>query len=224
MSTREKILATLLIILFVCLVVWVVRTTPKTPPPQEKIEPPTVMEYEGNTIIEEQDGRIIWELTCDKMRVDTITQNIELDGVKAKFYQRDPEKPDDKDAEKIWELTAAQGIYFQTQKNIHVEGDVKVINSDGAELVSEKIDWFGEQEMLVAEGNVIVTNDDGAKLWADTVNWFTAQEKIVATGNVKFAKDDMRAFGDMAYSNNGFKHFGLWGHAKILKGVTGDET
>ena len=227
MSTREKILATLLIILFVCLVVWVVRTTPNSPPPQEKIEPPTVMEYEGNTIIEEHDGQIVWELTCDKMRVDTLTQNIELDGVKGKFYQRDKKVDEtgaEKVEEKIWELNAAQGIYFQLQKNIHVEGDVKVINSDGAELVSEKIDWFGEQEMLVAEGNVIVTNSDGAKLWSNTVNWFTAQEKIVATGNVKLAKDDMRAFGDMAYSDNGFKHFGLWGHAKILKGVKDDET
>lgn len=215
MSIREKILASALVIFFVCLVVWVVRTTPKTPPPQEKIAPPTVMEYEGNTIIEEHDGKIIWELTCEKMRVDTLTQNIELDGVQCKFYQRDEEKGE----EKIWELTAAKGLYFQTQKNIHVEGDVKIINSDGAELVSEKIDWFGEQEMLVASNNVIVTNSDGAKLWSDTVNWFTAEDKVVATGNVKIVKDDMRAFGDMAYSNNNFKHFGIWGHAKLLKGV-----
>lgn len=220
MSTREKILATTLVIFFVCLVVWVVRTTPKTPPPQEKIEPPTVMEYEGNTIVEEHDGKIIWELTCSKMRIDTITQNIELDDVQCKFYQRDEEK----DEEKIWELTAAKGIYFQTQKNIHVEGDVKVTNSDGAELVSGMIDWLGEQEMLIASNNVVVTNSDGAKLWSDTLNWFTAEDKVVATGNVKISKDDMRAFGDMAYANNDFKHFGIWGHAKLLKGVKDDET
>ena len=218
MSTREKILAVTLGIFFVCLVVWVIRTTPTTPPPQEKIEPPTVMEYEGNTITEEQDGRIIWELTCDKMRVDTITQNIELDGVLCKFHQRDEQTHD----EKIWELTAVKGVYFQLQKNIHVEGDVKVTNSDGAELVSREINWFGEQEVLAAEGEVVLTNSDGAKLWSENLNWFTKEDKVIATGDVKISKDDMRAFGDMAYSDNNFKHFGLWGHAKILKGVQDD--
>ena len=184
MSTREKILATLLVIFFVCLIVWAVRTTPKTPPPQEKIEPPTAMEYEGNTIIEEKDGVIIWELTCEKMRIDTITQNIELDGFTGKFFQHDENKS--------WELKAAKGVYYQIARVIHVEGDVVLTNSDGAKLESDRVDWFGEEE------------------------------KIIATGNVKLVKDDMRAFGDMAYSNNAFKHFGLWGNAKILKGVKDD--
>ena len=67
MSTREKILAATVVIFFVCVIVWAVRTTPPTPPPMEKVEPPTVMEYEGNTLVEEKDGRIIWELTCDKL-------------------------------------------------------------------------------------------------------------------------------------------------------------
>ena len=186
MSTREKILATTLIIFFVCLVVWVVRTTPKTPPPQEKIDPPTVMEYEGNTITEEKDGVIIWELTCEKMRIDTLTQNIELDGLTGKFFQHDEDKS--------WTLTAKKGIYYQALKAIHVEGDVVVTNSDSAELKSDQLDWFADEE------------------------------KIVANGNVKLSKDDLRAYGDMAYSSNAFKHFGLWGNAKILKGVTDEPT
>ena len=188
MSTREKILAATIGLFFVCLVVWVVRTTPSAPPPIKKIEPPTVMEYEGNTIIEEKDGQIIWELTCEKLRLDTLTQNIELDGITGKFYQRD-----ENEDEKTWELTAVKGIYYQADKSIHVEGEVKVTNSDGAELLSDKLDWFAEQEM------------------------------IVATGNVKISKDDMRAFGDMAYSKTALKQFGLMGNAKILKGVKDEE-
>lgn len=187
MSTREKILTATIGLFFVCLVVWVVRTTPSAPPPIKKIEPPTVMEYEGNTIIEEKDGQIIWELTCEKLRLDTLTQNIELDGITGKFYQRE-----ENEDEKTWELTAAKGIYYQADKSIHVEGEVKVTNSDGAELLSDKLDWFAEQEM------------------------------IVATGNVKISKDDMRAFGDMAYSKTALKQFGLMGNAKILKGVKDD--
>lgn len=187
MSTREKILAATIVIFFVCLVTWVVRTTPTSPPPMEKIAPPTVMEYEGNTIVEEKDGQIVWELTCDKLKVDSFTQNIELDSVSAKFYQRS------NDEEKTWELTAAKGVYYQVNKVIHVEGDVKVTNSDGAELTSDILDWFADQEMLIANGNV------------------------------KISKEDMRAFGDMAYSQTALSKFGLMGNAKIIKGVKEDE-
>lgn len=242
MSTRNKILIAIVVIFFVCVVVWVVQTTPTTPLPIQKFEPPTVIEYEGNTITEEQDGKIIWELTCDKMRIDTITQNVEIDGVKGKFYQHD-------DKETVWELTAATGIYYQTQKNILVKGDVVVTNSngakllsdelewlsdqelitatgnvdatnsEGAQLLSDKLEWFASQELVSASGNVKVKNSDGAKLKGDKVEWFTEEKKIIATGDVRISKDDMRGFGDLAYADNDYKHFGLLGHAKVLKGV-----
>ena len=231
-------------IFFVCLVVWVVRTTPKAPPPIEKVEPPTVMEYEGNTITEERDGKIIWELTCDKLRVDSLTQDMELTNVRGKYY----------DEEKVWNLTAARGIYDQTEKIIYVEGDVLIKNNvdaselrsedlawlsveellvaqgevsvtkdDGAKLFSDKIEWFSHEDKIVATGKVRVLNTDGAKLSGDKIEWLSAEDKLIAEGNVKISKDDMRAFGDLAYAENDFKKFGLLGNAKIFKGVKDDE-
>lgn len=217
MSTRNKILAALVVIFFVCVVVWAIRTTPTEPLPIEKVEPPTVIEYEGNTIVEEQDGKIIWELTCDKMRIDTITQNIELDGVKGKFYQYKDE------GETIWELTAKTGVYYQISRNIMVEGEVDITNSEDSQLLTDKLEWFAEQGLLSAAGDVKVKNKDGAKLRSDKVEWFTGEDKIIATGGVRISKEDMRGFGDLAYADNEFKHFGLLGHARVLKGVKDEE-
>ncbi len=216
MSTRNKILAGLIVIFFVCLVVWVVKTTPTTPPPQEKIEPPTVMEYEGNTIVEEKDGIIFWELTCDKMLVDTITQNMELIGVRGKFYQHD-----EKDT--VWNLTGARGVYYQNDKMVFVEGDVIVTNSEEAELHGDKLEWFSEEEKLIATGNVKIKNSDGAKLASDKVDWFVKEEKVTATGNVKVSREDMRGYGDFAIAMENFKKFGIMGHAKVLNGVSEDD-
>ena len=243
MSTREKFLAGVVVIFFVCLVVWVVRTTPTAPPPIEKVAPPTVMEYEGNTLTEEKDGKILWELTCDKMRVDSLTQDMELINVRGKFY----------DDEDVWDLTAKRAIYDRTENIIYVEGEVVVTNSDNEKLLSDELIWYTEEEMLTASGNVSVTKDDGselksdeltwlaaketlmatgkvrvkdndgAKLASDKLEWFTAEEKVIATGNVRISNEDMRAFGDLAYSENNFKNFGLLGHARILKGVKDDE-
>lgn len=241
MSTREKLLAATVLIFFVCVVVWAVQTTPSEPPPIEKVDPPTVVEYEGNTIVEEKDGQIIWELTCSKMTIDSTTQNIELNDLIWKFHQ--PE------LERVWELKAAKGIFYKKDENMHVEGDVILTNTDGAKMVGDNLDWFGyqklltatgniivtkadgaeligdkvswliEEEQVMAEGNIVVTNTDGAKLWSDKINWLVKEEKITAEGNVRIHKDDVRAFGDFAYADNDFKHFGLMGNAKILKGV-----
>ena len=215
MSTREKIFSAVVVIFFVCVVVWAVRTAPPTPPdPPEKIDPPTVMEYEGNTITEEVDGVVIWELTCTKMRVDSVTQLVELDGVIAKFYQQEKDK--------VWQLTADKGIYDQIGKLIHVEGNVVVTEEKDNEwqLTADKGVYSPENKLVHAEGQVVVINSDGAKLTAQVLDWFGEQAMLVATGEVKIRKDDVRAFGDLAYSNNGFKHFGLMGHAKLQKGVT----
>ena len=217
MSTRGKILAATVIIFIVCVVVWAIRTTPSAPPPIEKVDPPKLMEYEGNTIVEEKDGLVIWELTCSKMRIDSITQIFEMDDVVWKFHQRDEDK------EKIWELKAKKGTYYQIEKFIHAEGDVSVTNTDEDELLCDHLEWHIEKEILTASDNIKVTAHDGAKLLSDKLDWIVAENKIIATGNVKISKDDMRAFGDMAYADNDFTHFGLMGNAKVLKGIKDSE-
>ena len=184
MDKRLKILTAVGLVLFVCLVIWTIRTTPKAPEPTEKIEPPKVMEYEGNTIVEEKDGVKIWELTSEKVRVDTTTQIAEFDKVSGKFYQEDG---------KVLELTANNGTYDQKSKDVHVEGDVIVLDGDGGKLTTKNLDWNGKEEILIA-------NED-----------------------VKILKDDMQAFGDRAESKDGFKHFFLKGHARVLKGVKNSE-
>ena len=215
MSTRNKILAGLLVLSIVCLVVWVVKTTPNAPLPRNKIDPPTVMEYAGNTITEEKDGVIIWEMTCKRMLIDTITQNMELIGVTGKFYQRDEKNT-------VWNLKAEHGIYYQTQDAIYVEGNVTVTNTNGAELLCDKLEWFDNDGKLIANGNVKVDDGDGTKIAADKIDWFTNNDDLIATGNVKISHEDMRGYGDLAYAREDFKKFGLIGNAKVLKGVKDD--
>ena len=183
MDNKIKILIGVLAVLFVCLVTWVVRTTPTEPPPIENIEPPTVMEYEGNTLTEEKDGVKIWELTSEKIRIDVNTHLAEFDEVHGKFFQADG---------KVLELTAKKGHYDQDSKNVHVEGDVVVLDGEGGKLTGNNLDWL------------------------------SAEEKIVATDEVKISKDDMRAFADRAESMNGFQKFYLKGNARVLKGVKED--
>ena len=185
MDKKIKILIATGISLFICLVIWVIQTTPKAPPPVDKIEAPTTMEYEGNTIVEEKDGARVWEITSQKVRIDSTTQIAEFDNITGKFYQEDGN---------VLELTANNGTYNQQTKDVHIEGEVKVLDGNGNTLTSKKLDWNGNEELLVAEEDVRIT------------------------------KEDMQAFGDRAESKDGFKHFFLKGHARILKNIKDDKT
>ena len=101
----------------------------------------------------------------------------------------------------------------------------KVFKAKSTSLISFSFsDADRTEEIIYVEGNVVVTNSEGSKLLSEELIWFSSEEKITATGNVKISKDDMRAFGDFAYADNNFKHFGLMGNAKILKGVKEGET
>ena len=184
MDKKIKILVGVGIIFFVCLVTWVIRTTPKAPPQKEKIDPPTVMEYEGNTITEEKDGVKLWEMTADKIKIDSVTQLAEFDKVDGKFYQDDG---------KTLKVTANKGVYNQQTRDVHLEGEVVLIDSDGAKLTGKKLDWDSKQET------------------------------ITATEDVKLFREDVRATGDFASSNDGFKHFFMKGNVRILKGVKDDD-
>lgn len=184
MDKKIKVLIGIGIIFFICLVTWVIRTTPNAPPQKEKIDPPTVMEYEGNTITEEKNGVKLWEMSADKIKIDSVTQLAEFDKVDGKFYQSDG---------KVLKLTANKGVYNQQTRDVHIEGEVVVIDSDGAKLTSKNLDWNNNEESLTA------------------------------TEDVKLFREDIRAFGDLASSNDGFKHFFMKGNVKILKGVKNDD-
>lgn len=151
MEKKYKILIVIGLGFFFGVVAWAIVTTPDAPPPSEKFEPPTKMIYESNVITEEKNGVKIMELISGKMLVDAITQNVEIEDVKCKFYQEDGN---------FIELTAKNGNYNKQNGIIHVEGDVKVTDSKGATLFSGKLDWNNETEILTATENVKISKED----------------------------------------------------------------
>lgn len=184
MDNKVKILVGILAVLFVCLVVWVVRTTPTSAPPHEKFDPPRYVEYENNEISEERNGVKIWEINAEKITLDSLTQDAHLENVKGKFYNEDG---------RTLEVVGKEASYSQSTKNIVISGDVVATDSDGAKLTSGHLAWGDKDGILIAEENV------------------------------KISKEDMRAYGDQAASTDGFKHFFLKGHARVLKGVKEDD-
>ena len=178
MENKVKILIGVLAILFVCLVTWVVRTTPTEPPPSNYVAPPDYMEYENNTLVEEKDGVKIWEITSDKIRVDANTHRAEFSNINGKFFREDG---------KVLELTALQGYYDQDTHNVHVEGDVVMTDGDNGKLESVHLDWLSQEEMLIATEDVKISRDD-MRAFADRAESSNGFQKFFLKGNARILK------------------------------------
>lgn len=178
MSTRGKILLGTISLLFVCLVVWVIRTTPEPPPDQPVIDTEKKMVYDGNTLSEERNGKRIWDLTAKRMETDLKSNNTELTELVGHFYREDG---------KSIELKAKHGIYQQDKQEIHIDGDVVATTSDGAKLTSDRLDWQEKEDMLVASGKVKVTKDD-LEATGDRIESKDAFSHFWIRGNARIVK------------------------------------
>ena len=178
MDNKIKILIGAGIIFFICLVTWVIRTTPKAPPLKEKIDPPTVMEYEGNTITEEKNGVKLWEMSADKIKIDSVTQLAEFDKIDGKFFQDDG---------KVLKVTANKGVYNQQTKDIHIEGEVVLYDADGAKLTSKNLDWSNKEETITATEDVKIFRED-VRATGDFASSSDGFKHFFMKGNVKILK------------------------------------
>ena len=115
--------------------------------------------------------------------------------------------------------TGLHALFNVNTKEAHLIGNVIVVRED-MRITCNALMSNGQGHMQ-ADGNVIATQNlaPNEKYPNGDTRTFTGEDKIIATGNVKISKEDMRGFGDLAYADNEFKHFGLMGHARILKGV-----
>ena len=143
MNKKGKALIGILVVLLVALIVWAVRTVPA--PPASPGQPQTMMKYDGNTIKEEKDGRVIWELSAEQIDMDTKTQDASLTNIKGTFYQEDGRSV---------ELTAPHAVYEHQSHDIKMDGGVEMKSSDGATMTSREMNWEAAKSILAAVGDV----------------------------------------------------------------------
>lgn len=124
--------------------------------------PDMTMSYSGNVLKEERDGRLIWEVTADKIELDANSKLAKMQNMRAKFYR---------DNGIVTELTAKEAFYDQQTNLITMNGSIEAIESDGSSLKADEAKYDGKKRQLQCDGNVEVHKDDylitGQHLTAD---------------------------------------------------------
>ena len=143
-----------------------------------KEEQATTMSYVGNSIIEEKDGKKVWELAAENIEIDANTKNIMLKNIKGTFYQDNGGKID---------ITAPVATMDSKTKDIVMSGKVRATSSDGATFVAEETHWSGQKQLFYGAGDVVVTKDDTV-MSGDKIESDKNMIKIKVSGHAKILK------------------------------------
>jgi LPS export ABC transporter protein LptC len=148
---------------------------PKVPSTETTNSLPANVTFSGSSIVEERDGKRLWELSAENIEVDAASKQVTLHNLKGIFYQPSGGK---------LEMAALKGTLDATTKDIIMEGQIVATASDGARLEAAQLRYVSEQSRIFGSGGVAVTQQ-GTVLSGDNLESDTTLTKFKITGNAK---------------------------------------
>lgn len=157
------------------------REEPPPPPPAQETaaDPGATVTFAGSTIVEQQDGKKLWEMTAETMQVNTTTNKVQLGNFKGTMYRKDGSKLD---------IVARKAEMDTKTKDIAMEGDVKATSSsDGAVFTAAKANWVGKDRILFGSGGITLTRGDTI-VTGEAIEGEELLERVKVKGNARIIK------------------------------------
>lgn len=178
LRNKNKIALYGIIIAVLAVCVWAVMSRPA---PQKKTvdtDKDQSMDYMGNKIVEEKNGKKIWEITAETITMDPDTKKAAMKNITGKYYD---------DNGKTLTLTAPEGTYDDVGKDIILDKGVHVEGDDGLVFDSQKVSWSSEKQLFTGEGSVKIKKGD-MTAEGDTIESSNAFTQFKLTGNAHIVK------------------------------------
>lgn len=149
-----------------------------TPPDAALTETPRKQEvlFEKTSMVEEHDGKRLWELSAELINIDATAKKATLTNVKGVFYRDDGSSVT---------MIAQKGVADTASKEVVLAGEVTAVSSnDGASFSAPQVRWAGELRWFFAEGGVKFVKD-GSIMTGDQLDSDVAMEQVKIRGNAK---------------------------------------
>ena len=136
------------------------------------------MAFSGTSMVEEQDGQKLWELTARVMEVDAKTRWVYMTDMVGVLHRKDGTKID---------FTAKNGIVDPKTRNIEMTGRIDMKASDGATFSADQGKYLAKDRKIFASGSIRATKEDMV-LTANEMETDDRFEHIVVKGNARIIK------------------------------------
>lgn len=162
--TKLNIIILSIIAAIFATIYWAYFLAPKTSD-TDKVK---LVVYENNVLKEEENGKLIWQLSIGKMSINPLTQKAIIENVEGTFYNEDNTE---------LHVKAEYGEYDEKTRNVVFNKGFNVTSNTNVKFTSENLLWNNDEKVLIADGNVIITKDD-----------------LKATANKAISKDNFKNF------------------------------
>ncbi|SDF72423.1 LPS export ABC transporter periplasmic protein LptC [Sporolituus thermophilus] len=130
---------------------------PQAPAQEVRSDPALNMVFTGNSLVEEKDGKRLWELSAESIELDQKTKQVYLKNLKGVIYQENGGKV---------EITARQATLDTKTRDIVLTGDIRATSSEGAILTAPSVRYamsdrrfYGWGGVTLARGDTVVTGE-----------------------------------------------------------------
>lgn len=152
---------------------------PPAPPAQEtKSDPAANLIFAGSSIIEEQNGKRLWEISAESIEVDPATKEVNIKNLKGKIYQETGGKV---------EIVANQATMDTKTRNMVMNGNIKAINDEGASFTAPEVRYVSQDRKFYGAGGIAWTRGDTTIL-GDRMESDAKLEKVIVQGNARVLK------------------------------------
>ncbi|HMM20933.1 MAG TPA: LPS export ABC transporter periplasmic protein LptC [Selenomonadales bacterium] len=148
------------------------------PPGKEPQSAPANIQFSGSSIIEQDNGKKLWELSAETLLVDPKGEKVQLINFKGTLYRENGTRI---------EVIARQANFDTKTKNITMEGDIKATSSDGAVFTAPLARWEAKDRMFYGTGGITLTREDTV-LTGEQIETDADMEKTKVQGNARVVK------------------------------------
>ncbi|MDR3561827.1 MAG: LPS export ABC transporter periplasmic protein LptC [Negativicutes bacterium] len=148
------------------------------PPPPEVKQSSAEITFAGSSIVEQQNGKKLWELTSETSQVDPNTNQVKMNNFKGILYRENGGRID---------LVAQQAVLDTKTRDIFLDGNIKAVSSDGAVFTAPKARWTAKEQHFYGSGGIVLTRDDTV-ITGDAIDSDANMEKVTVQGNAHAVK------------------------------------
>ncbi len=138
----------------------------------------TDITFAGSSIVEQINGKKVWELTAEAAQADPGTNQVRLNNLKGIFYRENGGRID---------LVAQKALLDTKTRDIFLEGDIKAVSSDGAVFTAPLARWSNKEQHIYGSGGIVLTRDDTV-ITGDNIDSDANMEKVTVQGNAHAVK------------------------------------
>lgn len=180
MNKKNYMLIAAVLIMLIAGIYYILKDEDPSQPPAQatNTDQPANMSYSGNSIVEEQDGKRLWELGAETIEIDPNTKQAKIKNLKGVFYQDNGGK---------LEIVALQAFYDTKTRDIVMNGQIKAVSTDGAIFTAENARWTGSDRRIYGSGGITVIRDDTV-ITGDRVESDANMQKVKVEGNARIRK------------------------------------